>query len=293
LSLIEVFPSLATETCNAKRHYSWSFVQANGRLVVLLAALVVLEKWKTASPAAGATIWIVCSLSAFLLSLWYLGGRHLLGWPLRLDADFIGLLRSRWSGLVIYRIGVLAFGAIPSFLIAYSPRAQDAGLFAFALTLSNFMYAGLAPVNEQVYSPSLSRLVHEKNAPLLRRRMAQMLSLTIFLTAIGSAVLLACGRGALVLIGKTQFLDSFSMLAPLLGYQALVMASATFTYPLFCSNRFTHLGTGYLAAAGSAAVWFLLSGGQVERAVFGLPIAAAVLLALSAGQFIYLWEDFS
>jgi len=293
LSIFEVLPSLAIETCGAKRRYAWNFTHSNGRLVAILVTLGLFIACKVSLPQAGIEVWVASSLAAVALALFYLIRKKLLAWPLRFDTGFIETVRKRWGGLVLYRGGFILFGGVPSLVIAYMPGAHEVGLFSFAFTLSNFLYAGLAPINEQVYGPSLSQLIHKREGRLLKRRIAQMLSITAVISVAGSAALLWGGEPALRLIGKYQFLESFKLLGPLLAYQSLLMLSATFTYPLFCMNHFKSLGVSYAAGALAAYAWFAVFHADVSRAIVGLPIAGGILLISSALQLTSRWGELS
>jgi O-antigen/teichoic acid export membrane protein len=196
-------------------------------------------------------------------------------------------VKSSLMHLSVFQIGYLLFGSIPSIVLAYLGGAQDVGLFSFALTLSAFVYAGLAPVNEQIFSPTFSRLVKENDRRGLLRRVLQMQAATLTLGGVGSLVVFFSVSPLLRLLHKLAFLGSFRFLPPLLAYQVLLMCASGFTYPLFCMNRFKALAVIYGAPAVLALVWVLWTRGNAELALRALPLSSLAINFLGA---VWIWR---
>jgi O-antigen/teichoic acid export membrane protein len=296
LSLAEPVSGTATHVCNARRDYIWNFLLGNIRSIVLVVVLgVFFFSRRFDNPSWGIPLWVACTLSAFFLAWIYLYRTSLI--PHREDLQlpgtrsFIANLKTHAISLILFRGVILVFASLPSFFIAYMRTPKEVGWFSFALTLSSFLYASVAPINEQIYSPSISRLVNQDLRDLLIRRLVQMSAITLVVSAAESLALLWAGKPLLTSMHKLAFLTSFDYLPVLLLYQTLLLLASGFSYALFCMNRFKELTFAYFAAVAGTVCWALVLHGDVSRVLWGLPVSTAIFMVLCTGYVLYLWKS--
>jgi hypothetical protein len=281
---LESVPSAAIHVCNAKRHYGWNFLLSNFRLLVTLLGLLLIYATKKTDARLGAWVWGGSVVSTLFLALLYFKssgislGRQGGQW---LQPEFLKNLKRSTHHLILYRVSILIFGALPSMFLAFMEKTSDAGLFAFAMTLSGFLYAAIAPVNEQIYSPTFSVLVQSEQKPALMRRLYQMSATTVLLTGLGSVALLLGGPSLLRAVGKLTFLQSFGFLPVLLVYYSVMLVFSGFTFSLFCMNRFKALISIDVLAIAAAVIWFSIFRGTT-RVYWCLPLSSALEGLLSA-----------
>jgi O-antigen/teichoic acid export membrane protein len=288
LSLLEPLNSVSLGTCNAKRHYVWNFLLGNSRILTILCLLGLFYIFHIQNIRSGIAIWVIASLFSCGLALIYFGS-FLIN-PFRdrfvFHQGFWQLIKTNLGSLAAYKVSALLFGALPSLIIAYTPSAHEVGWFSFALTLSGFMYAAVTPINEQVYCPTLSRLVAQNKRSLLVRRLIQMFLITLPIALACSIVLFYAGEPFLRMVHKLAFVDSFQFLPALLAYQILMMLSAGCTYSLFCMHRFQALSIFYFVGAVASLIWFGCFRENFSRAVWALPLSTLFLVLLAG---IYVW----
>jgi O-antigen/teichoic acid export membrane protein len=146
----------------------------------------------------------------------------------------------------------------------------------------------LAPINEQVYSPSYSRLIYAQNAQLLFRRIFQMILITLAASIPCVTCIFLFGEPFLNFIHKAAFKDSFVFLPALLAYRILSMTVTGFSYSILCMNRFKALGILYLTSSLVAGIGYLLLRQNLILRVWCLPLATVTLGFLSCAYIIWL-----
>lgn len=297
LSFIEPFNGIAINACNAQRQYIWNFVLANMRPLVtllLLTALYVTRRSTTVQPFFGVWIWILSCAGALAVAVIYFRPilRHLVvnrSGPIR--HDFIRGVRQNAHLILLFRVSVLIFGSLPSLFIAYIRNLRDVGCFAFALTLSGFLYTVLAGMNEQIYSPTIGRLVHRNDHLLLRKRLVLMAWTTLVIAVVAAVGLQLFGNYVLHFFKKDAFFKSFIYLPALLVYQGYTLVSSGCGYALFCMNRFKALSGSYLLGAVAAGMAYYTLRDRLDTAIWCLPLSVVVCGSLSIIYTVYLIQS--
>jgi len=285
LALVEPLPATAIPLCNAKRLYGWMFLINNCRNLTVILGLASLLVYHATTPRLGIGVWGCSILSALTVSLFFFYRQGLNPFerpPKALTHHFVTNIRQALASLVFYRFGILLFASLPSFFIAFIHSPKEIGLVAFSLSLSGFLYSALAPINEQIYGPTFSKLVAASQARLLLRRIFQMAFITVLIAVPAAGLLYVFGVPILQMLHKTSFIGSFSLLPAFLCYRILIMINFGFTHSLFSMNRYKVLGSMYLVSVLAAGAWCFAFRESFTWAVWALPLSAGCVGIISA-----------
>lgn len=292
ISLLEPLSGIMIPICNAKRKYLWNFLISNVRIMVLLCLLTLLYASRKTTPQWGILLWVFCAVSGFGLAAGYLWNQSLLphwrDFSMPGSREFMRNILQNSGPLIFMRLSWLLSASLPSLFLAYIHNTTDIGQFSFALTLSGFLYASIAPLNEQVYAPTVSRLIYQRQPKILFRRLFQMILIGGALSFVISAGLVLWGKDVLVFIHKLAFLDSFKFLPALLTFQTLRLMGWAYSNSLFCMNRFKALGTIHIVASMGGLSWYLFFRHYLVYGIWGLPLFSLLFISLGFAYHAYL-----